>query len=239
MAPQLDEVFHSRRFALPQSTRVSRSRLLRAAALTAAVFVSCDKSPFEPLGEGERVPIGPVIQDSLAGDSVKWYSVDASSNERFAVFLEALQGHVLLAVYDSLQPSFPAITLSANVGGPPLDENATIPFGSGGRTVYRLRLQAYPADTMARYRFKMYRINQAPEHAPESFSLGDTVVGETIDPMVDLDHFVANGQAGQQIVAVLQTQGASGNSAVFLSVVDHATNHFFGYVTAAASPLTT
>jgi len=201
--------------------------------------MSCDKSPFEPNGEGERVPVGPVIQDALASDSVKWYSFDASANERFAVFLEALQGHVLLAVYDSLQPSFPGPTLSADAGGPRLDDNATTPFGSGGRAVYRLRFQGFSADSTVRYRFKVYRINQAPEQAPESFSFGDTVAAETIDPMVDLDHFVAHGEAGQQIVTVLETQGASGNSAVYLSVVDRATSHFFGYVTAAASPLTT
>jgi len=219
-----------------------RLRLSLAAALVISAVLACENSPFEPKGEGERVPVGPVIQDSVQADSANWYSFEANPNELFVVYLEALHGQVLLAVYDSThQQSFIA-TLSDTPGAPRLEENFTSTFGSSTGAIYRLFVRAIPSTTSARFRFKVYRINLSPEIAPASFMFGDTVSGETIDPKVDVDQFVAHGNAGEEIVAVAQTQGPAGSGSVALDVIDQARTTLFGYVFADAgttTPLTT
>ncbi len=207
-----------------------------------AAAVSCSESPFEPRGEGERVPIGLVIEDQVSGDTVNWYSFAAAPNQLFAVFLDASQGSVQLAVYDSTHQTLVA-TMRAYPNGPALDENPTNTFGGTATgAVYRLRLNSVPLGSTGRFRFKVYGIDVAPERLPGSFTFGDTVTGETIDPMVDLDRFRAHGDEGQEIVGVLETQGPAGSGSVALDVVDTATNNLLGYVFADAStsnPLTT
>src|SRR2546421_5431940 len=70
------------------------------AALGLALAIACD-SPFAPRGEGERVPVGSVIEQEVTGDSARSYSFAARPTGLYAVFLEALQGSALLIVIDS------------------------------------------------------------------------------------------------------------------------------------------
>jgi len=101
----------------------------------------------------------------------------------YAVFLEALQGSVFLMVVDSARHP-PIVSISANQDGPRLEENATDNFFSPTGGVYRLRVSAFPGIASARFRFMVYEINTAPEEVPARFAIGDTVAGETIDPIV-------------------------------------------------------
>lgn len=213
---------------------ISRLRLrLAAAALVVGVFAACDNSPFEPRGEGERVPIGVVIEGEARTDSLRWYSFGGSPNQPFVVFLEALQGGVYLAVYDSTH-GFRTADLVAFAGGPALDQNPSNTFGTPAGTVYRVSVQATAPGPTARFRFKVYAINTTAEKVPDVFSFGDTVNGESIDPMVDLDWFHADGVAGQEIVTVVEAQGPAGSGSVGLNVIDQSTNQFLGYVFADA-----
>jgi len=228
------------RFAVPLPILSSRSRLLHAAALTAAVFLSCDKSPFEPLGEGERVPIDREITDVISGDTAGRYSFVGEGSAVYAIFLQALTGSVAMYVVDSTH-NVTVAALFSGPGSPPLYENASASLSSGDGAVYNIKVQAPPA-TSARFRFIIYPINRAPEHTPATFALGDTVIGETIDPIVDLDAFFMHGEAGQEIVAVGETPGPAGSGSVAISVIDPAANQFLGYVFADAgtsTPLTT
>lgn len=205
-------------------------------AVTVVVALSCEpaESLFEPHGQGERLPIGSVIEDEVRGDSVNWYSVAAGPNELFVVFLEVLEGQVLLTVYDSTHGTLVS-TLTAVAGGQALDENPSDTFGSSTGAVYRLAVVGMiPADRSARFRLKVYAINQATELVAAVFALGDTVTGETIDPMVDFDRFVAHGDSGQEIVAVAETQGPAGSGPVVLDVRDPMANTVLGYVFAGA-----
>jgi hypothetical protein len=209
---------------------------------TALAALSCSESPFEPRGEGERVPIGLAIEDQVSGDTANWYSFVAAPRQLFVMFLDASQGSVQLAVYDSTHQTLVA-AMTAGPNSPPLDENPSTTFGGTATgAVYRLRLTSIPLGSTARFRFKVFGIDLAPERLPGSFTFGDTVTGETIDPMVDLDQFRAHGDEGQEIVGVLETQGPAGSGSVALDVVDTATNDLLGYVFADAStsnPLTT
>ena len=209
-------------------------------ALVAAI-VSCE-SPFEPQGEGERVPINREITGEVGGDTLARYSFVAESGGAYAVFLAALEGSVRLAVRDSTH-QYTAATLAAGPDSPPLYENAAsinpVPTVRG---VYHMSIGAWPPGSHARFRFLVYPINRAPELRPAEFSFGDTVEGETIDPMVDVDIFVAAGQAGQEIIAVGETPALAGSGSVALTVIDPVAKEFLGYVFADAgtdNPLTT
>jgi len=201
-----------------------------AAALAIGAFLACDSpSPFEPRGEGERVPIGRVIEQEVTADSDRWYSFAASPNGVYVVFLEALQGSVFLVVVDSARQS--SITsVSASQGGPGLEDNATDNFGAPTGGVYRLRVSPFLAAATSRFRLMVYEINTAPEKVPARFALGDTVPGETIDPIVDGDRFFAHGSAGQEVVLVMETLGPQGSGSVSLTVVDTVAPTLLGYV---------
>jgi hypothetical protein len=201
-----------------------------SAAVAVAGFLACDSpSPFEPRGEGERVPIGSVIEQDVTSDSARWYSFAAGSNGVYAVFLEALQGSVFLMVVDSARHP-PIVSVSANQGGPGLEDNATDNFFSPTGGAYRLRVSTFPGVARARFRFMVYEINTAPEKVPARFALGDTVAGETIDPIVDGDQFFAHGTAGQDIVLVMETMGPQGSGSVSLTVLDTVAPTLLGYV---------
>lgn len=215
-----------RTFAFAPRTSSPRPRL------AAAAFVACE-SPFEPRGEGERVPIGFEITDDVGGDTVARYSFVAEAGGAYAVFLDAIDGTVQLNVIDSTHQYSVAFLVSGPTS-PPLYQNPTSTFSGAAGDVYQLRVTAFPGGTHARFRFVVYRINTAPELLSDVFAFGDTVTGETIDPMVDLDSFHAHGVAGQEIVAVVEPQGPAGSGSVGLSVIDQSANVFLGFVVADA-----
>ncbi len=212
--------------------RLSRSRFLGAAALITGAFVACE-SPFEPRGEGERVPIGLVIEGRTSVDSIRTYSLAAEPKQLFVVFLEALQGGVYLDVRDSAR-GFVTAELVASAGGPTLEQNATNVFGAANGAVYRISVAPTTTGAAARFQFKVYAIDTMPELVQDVLSFGDTVTGETIDPMVDLDWFHAHGVADQEIVTVVEPDGPAGSGSVFLTVIDESANGFLGYVFADA-----
>lgn len=206
---------------------------LRPIALVALAFVACD-SPFEPRGEGERVPIGQIIDDSVSSDAVRRYSVAAEADEEYVVYLEALSGNVSLIVTDSQSQSSIAF-VSASPGGPGIRENASNNFlgGTEGR-IYHLTAHAVPVGASAQFRFLVYRVNRNPERRLPFFLLGDTVSGETIDPQVDADEFVVHGSADQYWVAAVQALGPAGSGAVGLVVWGASDQQIVGVADAVA-----
>ncbi len=208
--------------------------LLRTAALAGVAFVGCDSpSPFQPRGEGERVPIGVTIEDQARVDSASQYSFTGRANQPYLIFLESLEGRVQLSVYDSTH-GFLIVSHSASAGGPWLEQNPSNTFGGAAEVVYRVSVWATPPATVARFRFKVHPIDTRPERVPASFSFGDTVIGETIDPMYDLDWFYVQGLAGQEIVTVVEPFEPAGSGSVGLSVIDDSAKQFVGYVFADA-----
>lgn len=179
------------------------------------------------------MPIGVAIEGQARADSASQYSFAGSPNQPYLIFLESLEGGVRLSVYDSTH-GFLTATHSASAGGPWLDQNPSSTFGSPAEAVYRVSVWANPAGTAARYRFKVHAIATRPERVPNSFSFGDTVTGETIDPMFDLDWFEAAGVGGQEIVTVVEPLEPAGAGSVGLSVIDDSANQLLGYVFADA-----
>ena len=219
----------------PAQPPLSFRGMIRTAAVALAAAIACD-SPFEPRGEGERIPVGVVIEDAITGDTVRTYSFAADTGGEYAVFLEAREGAVQLIVLDSeYHQSVASVSASPRSG--PLDENASANFQSPGGGVYLLRAQAFPSTAAARFRFMVYGVNRAPELGPAAFSIGDTVSGEVIEPRVDADEFVTHGEAGQEVVAVAEALAPAGSGVLNLVVRDPGTRDLLGYVLAdAGSP---
>jgi hypothetical protein len=180
--------------------------------------LSCE-SPFAPRGEGERVPLGEVIAHEVAGSAARLYSFVARAGRQYSVFLEATRGIVYLSVLDSVSGR-PVATLSASTQSGSLAENATPGFASPDDAVHVVRVQSARADSSAQFRFMVYRVDTDPERRGSRFSIGDTVTGETIDPIVDVDDFLAGGVAGEEIVAVVDAQASPGPGALSLGILD-------------------
>jgi len=179
------------------------------------------------------VPIGVAIEGQARVDSASQYSFAGSANQPYLIFLESLQEGVHLWVYDSIH-GFLAVDHSAVAGGPWLEQNPSTTFGASAAAVYRISLRAIPPATTARFRFKVHAIDTRPERVAASFAFGDTVIGETIDPMYDLDWFHAHGAQGQEIVTVVEPWEPAGSGSVGLSVIDDSTKQLLGYVFADA-----
>jgi hypothetical protein len=206
--------------------------LLRGAVLLVSVFVACD-SPFEPQGNGERVPVNRELSDAISRDSIARYSFTADAGAYFVVFLEALEGNVQMSIVDSNHFQQVA-TINAGPGYPTLRENPSPVFSTQNTVVYNLRASTF--SEQARFRFLIYPIRTSPEHSLARFEIGDTVSGETIDPAVDLDEFFVRAIAGQEIVGVVEAQGTPGSGTVALTVMDPVTPQFLGYAFGDVSP---
>ncbi len=215
--------------------RLRRSHVFRAVALLVGAFVACE-NPFEPKGDGERIPIGLVIEQQVTSDTARFYSFTTSPGAVYAVYLQSLEGDVWLGIGDSAShQSIAGLSASPIASSPRLEDNAVASFFSPqSRRVYEITVQNLRVGTTARFRFKIYQINLDPESVPARIEIGDTVAGETIDPKVDIDQFFVRGTAGQEVVVVGETQGSPGSGSVFLGVVDTGGSGLFGYVLADA-----
>src|SRR5437763_9081725 len=158
----------------PELDTVTRAVKSVVAVVGAVAGFACSESPFEPRGLGERVQASSVSAQDVTGDSDRQYSFAAQANGVYAVFLEALQGSVVLVVVDSVHHA-PVASVSASQGGARLEDNPTDNFGTPTGAVYQLRVSTLPRGASARFRFKVYAINTAPENVPARFAIGDTV----------------------------------------------------------------
>lgn len=194
-------------------------RLARWVSLATCVLtsVTCE-SLSGPTAAGGRVPVGVTVAGTVSpGDSLR-YSFVATGDGQYAVFLETLAGSVQLNVVDSQRARAVAVVYASPTSGRLLT-NASQPVAATKGAVYSLDVIA-TGSAVARFDFLVYAVNEAPEFRPVRFSLGDTIAGETIDPLVDVDTFVAHGTAGQDIVVVAQPLDSARDQAIVLAVSD-------------------
>src|SRR2546430_431176 len=225
--PHNETICSPTQFWSEQAMAVSMARrgIVLGAAFGLAVAIACD-SPFEPRGEGERVPVGSVIEQEVTGDSARSYSFAARPTGLYTVFLEALQGNVSLVVVDSARHSFIAI-VSASQGGPGLEDNPTDNFGAPAGGVYRLPGSTFPAAVTARFRFMVYEINTAPEHVPARFTIGDTVAGATKRPLLAGALFLSHPPPGRGGVGAIGPPAPPGAAAGSVGPRGAAPRHLF------------
>jgi hypothetical protein len=184
------------------------------------------------------VPIGQVIDGSFGGlsDTVHRYAFPASAGQEYAVFLEAVDGAVGVSVIDSITGVLVA-TANDAAGAPGLDQVATENVSRSSDGVFLILVHRFTPATTRQYRFRVYLVNLAPESHPTRFVIGDTVSGESADPIVDVDEFIAAGQAGQEIAGVLYgLTAASTPRGLSLSVKHPATGNVIASSVATTGP---
>ncbi len=216
---------------MPLRIRLRHSRLLRAVALLVGAFVACD-SPTEPRpSEGERVPVGQIIAGSLSPSEYRHYSFLGSAGRTYAVFVEATDGALALEVRDSATGTQRGIAFD-QIGPPTLWQNATPTFLVSTDQVLQIELHAFEVAT--RFRMLVYEVATAPEgHAPR-FTIGDTVT-EVLDPIADVDEFVASGQAGQEIAGIIYGLDSGAVGILRLSVTDPTSGNEIGFSNATTN----
>ena len=142
--------------------RYPPSRLL-ATALVVGAFAACDNSPFEPQGDGERIPTGLVIEQTVTGDTARFYSFVAAPTAMYAVYFQSLEGTVQFHVRDSVSSSTVAsVSATPSSTSGRLEDNLLVSFGSETQRVFRIIAETFFNGTSARFRFKIDQIKTEP-----------------------------------------------------------------------------
>jgi hypothetical protein len=190
------------------------SKPLRIALLAVAIgFLSCD-SPTEPPAEG-RVSVGQVIQGSLSStDSSDTYTFLALAGHTYSVSFEAIAGSIGLRLRDSASGT--ALTFAFDFsGGAGLDENVTFDLRPTANQV--LLIEIISVTLPSTYRVRINDVPTTPEGRAARFAFGDTI-SEMLNSSFDVDDFVAAGQAGQEVVTLIEALGPAFTGQVVVEV---------------------
>jgi len=186
---------------------------VRLTFVTAALAtgLSCD-SATAPESGPPPLPIdaNTVVADTLdARNTTLSYTIaDQGTFSPTLVYAVVLSGSITLRLDDSWH-GLSAGPVTVAPGGPPL---GTAPVLEVRRPLGTLTLTvtASPPGSVAAFQISYYRIGDAPEHVPLDYQLGDTVVGERIDDVGDVDVYAVHAPPRQDFVMVLEeTEGTS------------------------------
>ena len=164
------------------------------------------------------VAVGDTIAGSFhAGDTIHDYAFAVQANTYYAVFVQALSGGVAVRVgYSGFE--VPLVTTLA-LPGEPFDQRATDAFWAHVAGTIEVKIvKSVVNGPDASYRFVIVQIDPAPELRPPQFHLSDTVSGETLQSIADVDEFTFPGQAGQLTIAQVQALGPTGSGTIRLLV---------------------
>jgi hypothetical protein len=177
----------------------------------------------------ETAAVGLAVGDSVTAErmdspeDVDEFVVTGSPAQEVVVFLHAGEtGGMVVEVYDT--------TTGDIIAGTPsyIALESTGRFRLPASGVAGIRVYSVGGGTGS-YFFKVVAINRAPENAPSTVVVGDTVEGEAIDPRGDVDEFTVTGTQGQSLIAYLQTpQGAY--PGLVLRIIDTTSGDVLGSV---------
>ena len=168
-------------------------------------------------------PPGPPNPRVFAGDTINGvvfesgritYSFAAAGAE-YALFFEASSGGGTILVRDSVS-NVQVAQVSDLAGGPGLETQVTNNFSGPG--IFLLEMIGGMPDT-TRFRFYIYTVNRAPESRSARFAIGDTVSGESIDQIPDVDDFLLAGHVGQYLAGWVEPLGPRTTSSLLSMVI--------------------
>lgn len=176
----------------------------------------------------EHVPDTVAVGDSVKGESIdRVGDIDVFALKGAAGQLVDLQfespsggGKRQLQVFVNGAATSPS-TFSTG-GDSTLDDHATGRFAlpaSGQVTLRADGVHDGRGGDSGPYLLYAYPVNPNPEHLPVAITPGDTVAGEAIDHLGDLDRFTFTATAGQLFNAFLQASGAAPSAHLTLQVL--------------------
>ena len=157
------------------------------------------------------------------------YSFSAGAGHEYAVFLEAVEGSVALQVVDSITREIRGTTQDGQFNERGLYEVATEGIPVSADRVFTVELRRYDTTVTKHYNFLAYEVVLEPELRPARFAIGDTISEERLDPLPDVDEFVAAGQAGQEIAGIAYGLSISGPGMFGLSITNPASGAQLGF----------
>jgi murein DD-endopeptidase MepM/ murein hydrolase activator NlpD len=161
--------------------------------------------------EGGPITVGDTIYGSIepTGD-IDEFTFSGTAGQEVAAFLQTLSGGYFdnlrlclvadAGTYDELEVG----CVSSNGDDTSLWGQGTGLLELPRSTTYTARVQGIYGDT-GPYRFQVYPIDRAPEVRAQALVLNDTIEGESIEPLGDIDEFTFAGTEGQEVAAFLQT----------------------------------
>jgi hypothetical protein len=185
--------------------------------------------PFSTLPEGvpETLALGDSVVTEPLGTLGDWdeYSVAATPGSEVAVlfYRMATQQFPRVLAFDSATGD----TLSTMFGSSGV--RATTPFvvPSSGRVRVAVFEGGPGYSYTGGYFLRVVSVDRSPEVAAATFALGDTVRGEVLDPLADIDEFNATGTPGQVLRPFfrLLTDPQPAGRVITLEVVDPSTGN--------------
>ena len=197
-----------------------RERMHRFVLSAGLVLAAACESSTAPHTGRSPITVGNTVSGSLkAGDAVRTFTFVTVPASRYVVFGTVSQDKMGVEVEDSTG-SVPIASGVVAASTAPLAQSPVVQFNAflgGTRT---LTITGNPTDTAVTFEVLVYRIDDAPESRLAAITIGDTVSGETIDPVADVDVFTAHVSAGTDVVAVAEAPGVAGVGPLLLTVLD-------------------
>lgn len=123
----------------------------------------------------------------------------------------ATAGGVQMQIYQNSPDSLLALATSQTPDSV-LENNATSAFTLPATGTYHVRFQEMDGTSyVGPYQFEIYQVDSAPESAPATVNPGDTINGESIDHLGDIDVFTVHAKAGATYNLFAQTLGSVKN----------------------------
>jgi len=174
----------------------------------------------------------------VPGDSVTTEAIDTPDDwdeftltgtpgELLAIVARTLDpapaGFPLIAVFDSITTDTVAWTGAQGFDKP--SGYFTMPASGRLKIAVYHPTFGFGGDFLGGYRFVVVPVNPAPENAPATFALGDTIRGEAISPAMDVDEFLSTATPGDTLVPGyrLVADPVPSGKLITLEVVDPAT----------------
>jgi hypothetical protein len=180
--------------------------------LATASILGCE-SPTQP-SDPSALAFGRAVTGHLASGESRTFHVDAKAGQSFAAFVQA-SGDVALSLRD---PSDQQVGATLATAG----DTATMRYGvatkasADGR--FTIVVSSGSQATGGDFNVRAELINTAPEHVPQTVSLGAVVTGERIDFSFDQDQFIIDVPAATDVELYLHADGQSQSSLTPLGV---------------------
>lgn len=225
--------------------RVSGSGVLRDAERASPYRVVVERVSRAVEHHSEGISVGDVVSDERLDD---WDDLD-----EFTVTGEPGQ---LVAATVSADPSTMGVrleavdlatreTLAYTTSNPTRPTGVTVPFkldASGAAAIRIYRATDVVPGEVGAYEFDVHGFDPAPENTSAAIAIGDTVRGEWVDPLGDVDEYMFDGFAGDHLIVYFNPTSSpdptwplvlevfeSGNDEILGSIAVGATGAELGY----------
>lgn len=185
------------------------------------------------------------VGDTISGESIDrngdidTYTFTGTEGQVLSVFIQPLgaTGSIDVTVHGRFgTPSLPKIVSYRRVEGNASDWYGTPWFTVPADGTYTIAIDGNLVETAGEYRFIVFPTDGRPESIASTVAVGDTIDGESIDMIGDVDEFTFTGTAGQEINVLFQPLGES--DSLVLGVYEHyrtSNQRLLGQVRAAAA----